>query len=143
MEIENRGIDQKLFDHIIDAFVNAPFYHLVGLRVKSLAPGKAEIVVNTAENHANPQGLVHGGLIMSAADSAMGNAIRSLGIKMVTVDCTTSFLAEAEFGKDIIAVGEVIKSGRNIFFAEARVWCEKKLIATAKATFFKIGIIEL
>lgn len=143
METENRGLDQNLFDYIIKAFGDSPFYQLMGLRVKSLAPGKAEIAASTLEQHANPQGMVHGGLLMSAADSAMGNAVRSLGVKTVTVDCTTSFLAAAEFGKDILAEGQVIKSGRNIFFTEARVWCEGKLLATARATFFKTGTIEV
>ncbi|MDD3894392.1 MAG: PaaI family thioesterase [Syntrophomonadaceae bacterium] len=143
METENKGISQELFMYIINAFTASPFYQLLGFKVKSLAPGKAEIVVNTSEQHTNPQGMVHGGLFMSAADSAMGNAVRTLGIKTVTVDCTTSFLAAAEFGKEIVAEGEVIKSGRNIFFTEARVWCDNKLLATSRATFFKTGVIEV
>ncbi len=141
MEAENRGIDQVVFDYIIDAYAKSSFYQLLGLRVRSLAPGKAEIMAETDIKHSNAQGMVHGGLFMTAADSAMGNAIRTLGIKAVTVDCSISFLAPAQFGKDIMAAGEIIKSGRQIFFTEAKVFSEGKLLATAKASFYKVGII--
>ena len=143
MEAENKGIDQKLFEHLNAAYNKSSFYQLLGLRIKSLAPGKAEIVTETAKKHANSQGMVHGGLLMTAADSAMGNAIRTLGIRAVTVDCSISYLAVAEFGKDILAVGEIIKSGKNIFFMEAKVWGDEKLLAVAKATFYKNGVIEV
>ncbi len=143
MEAENNGLKQELFTYLTDAYTESPFYQLLGLRIKSLAPGKAEIVAETGKKHSNAQGMVHGGLFMTAADSAMGNAIRTLGIKAVTVDCNISFLAAAEFGKDILATGEIIKSGKNIFFTEAKVWCDQKLLAVAKASFFKTGIIEV
>lgn len=143
MEPENDGINNELFAHIVESFADSPFYNLLGFRVKKLGPGTTEIIVTTAEKHTNPLGYVHGGLLMTVADSAMGNALRTLGIRVVTVDCSTSFLAAAEFGKDIVAKGEVIKSGRNILFAEANVWSDSKLLVTSKATFFKTGTIEL
>jgi len=69
----------------------------------------------------------------------MANAIRSLGIKGVTVDCSTSLTAGAMLGEDVIARGEVLKAGNSMLFAEARVWADDRLLANAKASFFKTG----
>lgn len=143
MVTENMGVDNALFNYVTDTFANSPFYNLIGISLKALGQGNAEILVTTARQHTNPVDLVHGGLIMTIADAAMGNSVRSLGFRPVTVDCATSFLASAEFGKDIVAKGQVVKNGKNILFVQANVWSDSKLIATAKATFFKIGIIEL
>lgn len=142
MEAQNKGIAPGIFNYIINAYAESSFYTLLGLRVRSLAPGKAEIISATDRKHSNAQGMVHGGLFMTAADSAMGNAIRTLGVKAVTVDFSISFLKPAEFGKDILAVGEIIKSGRQIFFTEARIFSDDQLLAVAKASFYKIGMIE-
>jgi len=143
MEVKNLGLEEKLFDYVLKSVIASPFYNLVGLSLKSLGPGSAEMAVTPGNQHTNPIDLIHGGVIMTAADAAMGNSVRTLGIKPVTVECSTSFLSSAELGRDIIAGAKVIKSGKNLFFTEAEVWSEDHLIATAKAVFFNIGKIEL
>ena len=42
---------------------------------------------------------------MSLADAAMGNAVRSLGIRSVNVDMSTSFVSSAMIGQEIIGRG--------------------------------------
>ena len=56
---------------------------------------------------------------MSLADAAMGNAVRSLGIMAVTVDCTTSMISGAS-RETIKARGTLEKVGKNLIFASAR-----------------------
>lgn len=143
MEIKNLGVEERLFDYVSRSVIDSPFYGLVRIRLKSLGPGTAEMAVTPGNQHTNPIDLIHGGVIMTVADAAMGNSVRSLGIKPVTIECSTSFLSPADLGRDIIARGKVLKSGKNLFFTEAEVWSEDHLIATAKAVFFNIGNIEL
>lgn len=142
MAIVNAGIDAKLFDYITQSIKETAYYQLLGLELQKIGPGYAEIVVKSAAQHSNPLGLIHGGLIMSLADAAMGNAVRSLGIKGVTADCSVALPGAAKFGELIVARGEVVKPGRNLIFVKASVFAGAKLVGDCKATFYKIGDVE-
>ncbi len=139
--MENLGIDDKLFAYIVHTITSTPFYQLLGLRVRKLGPGIAELEITASIEHTNPLGAVHGGLYMSLADAAMGNAVRSLGIKGVTTDCSTSFMAAASLGDSLVASGEVIKTGKNLVFARAQIRAGELILADAKATFYRTGMI--
>lgn len=141
--VENTGIDQELFEYIIHSIQETPFYQLLGLQVIMLGPGMAELEVTARKEHTNPLGVVHGGLYMSILDAAMGNAVRSLGVKAVTVDLSTGFVAAAALGDQLIASGEVIKSGKSMLFARAQVASGNRIIADARGTFYRIGTIDL
>jgi len=139
---ENMGIDQKLFDYIVHSIQETPFYQLLGLQVKKLGPGVAELEAVAGKQHTNPLGTVHGGLYMSMLDAAMGNAVRSLGIKAVTVDLSTGFVAAATIGEPLTASGEILRSGKNLLFARAQVGSGNQILADARGTFYRIGTIE-
>jgi len=138
----NQGLNDDLFAFIEHSVANTPYYLLVGIELDSLAPGRAALKATTQPQHGNPMGLVHGGLLSSIADAAMGNAIRSLGHKAVTVDMSIAFTASARLGDALIARGKVIKSGKNLFFTEANVFAGENIIAHAKGTFFRLGNLE-
>ncbi|MEN6324810.1 MAG: PaaI family thioesterase [Syntrophomonas sp.] len=142
MKAENCGIEESLFNYLIESISHTPFYQLLGVEIAKVGKGMAELAVCANQNHTNPLGAIHGGLIMSLADAAMGNAIRSLGIKGVTVDCSTAFISGALLGELVVGKGRVLKAGRNMIFAEAEVFAGEHLIASSKATFFKTGEID-
>jgi acyl-CoA thioesterase len=143
LSIRNEGIDQKLFDYLTGSVANTPFYQLLGINLTMLGEGKAELEVEVEKQHTNPMGLLHGGLIMSIADAAMGNAIRSLGVIGVTADCSVSFPGAAKLGEKLTAKGKVIKAGKNLIFAEATVFAQDRILGHCKSTFFNTGNIEL
>ena len=141
--MQNQGIDEELFRHIADSIGDTPYYKLLGIQVINIGPGLAELSVTVDLKHTNPLGVTHGGLMMSLADAAMGNAIRSLGIKAVTVDCSTGFIASAQQGETVIARGEVLRAGKNMLFAQAEVRAGNRLLSNSKASYFKTGEIDL
>jgi len=53
------------------------FAELLGMRPTSMGDGRARFELDVAPNHLNPNGTVHGGVIYSLADSAMGTALFS------------------------------------------------------------------
>lgn len=140
--MENMGIDKQLFEYIVHSINDTPFYQLLGLQVKKLGPGVAELEAMARMQHSNPLGVVHGGLYMSMLDAAMGNAVRSLGIKAVTVDLSTGFVSAAAIGELLTASGEVIRSGNNLVFARAQVNAGNRVLADARGTFYRIGVVE-
>lgn len=143
MDYKNGGIDNNLFNYIISAIQGSPFYKLLGIDIKELGPGFTELILEPSKEHTNPLGAIHGGLIMTIADAAMGNAVRTLKINAVTVDCSVSLISAAPFDQTIRARGKVLKAGKNLIFAKSSVYSGEKLIADSKATFFKTGDIQL
>jgi uncharacterized domain 1 len=135
----NDGLNQKLFEYLQSSIKESAYYNLLGIKLHKLAPGCAEINVVAGPQHTNPIGLIHGGLIASMADAAMGNAIRSLGVAGVTVDMSTAFTAGASVGDTVTAKGKVLKAGKTMIFAEAQVYAGDKLVGHSKATFCKIS----
>jgi len=137
------GIDNRLFDIIVSSNRKAPFYRLTGITTKTLGPGWAQMAVQTNDDHGNPLGLIHGGLISTLADAAMGNAIRSTGRKAVTINYDISFLSAAPAGKLLIGRGRVDRAGSRIVYTSVEVTCEDQVIATSQAAFYVVGEIEL
>lgn len=140
--IVNENIDQRLYEYIYNTISCTPFYKLLGIDLERIGKGYARISVLPRDEHLNPMGMVHGGLITTLADAAMGNAIRSMGIKGVTADITVSFLSSPQRDTKLEAEGKVLKAGRNLIFAEAEIYMENKLIAKSQGTFFKVGEIS-
>ncbi len=143
MESKNLGIEDKLFNYIIGTGEEMPFYNLLGVRISAVGPGYAELSVTTRREHANPLGTVHGGLLLTMADGSMGNAIRSLGMIGITVDFSTAMIAPAPFGEEIVAQGRVLKAGRNMIFAESKVYAGDKLLADTRGTFYRTTDINI
>lgn len=143
MAAQNAGIDARLFDYLYKALQDTAYYNLLGIELTRLGPGESQFEVETSAKHANPLGVIHGGLMTSLADAAMGNAIRSLGITAVTADISVAMIAAAPFGERLVGKGKVVKAGRNLIFAEAGVWAGERLISQSKGTFLRIGDISL
>ena len=77
----NGGIDQRLFDYLsCIPWGKRPLPSSGFGNWYVCLPAVWNLEVLTEEKHCNPLGLLHGGLIMSIADAAMGNAIRSWGL---------------------------------------------------------------
>lgn len=143
MEPKNKGIDEKLFNYLLRSIENTPYYNLLGIHLESLSKGEAIMYAITEGKHTNPMGFIHGGLVMSLLDAVMGNAVRSMGIKSVTVDISISFPRGAELDKTLYAEGKIVHTGKQVFFAEARAYSGEKIVGYGKGTFYKIGEIEV
>jgi uncharacterized protein (TIGR00369 family) len=92
------------------------------------------------ERFANPAGLVQGGFLAAALDSAMGaSAVSAQAGRRVFVANTemkVSFVRPARVGRTLRVVATVLKSGKVICFVEARVYDDtQELVATASSTY--------
>ncbi len=113
------------------------FYRWAGIELTDAAPGRAEISFEAGPQHVNLQGLVHGGILATLADTAMGLAVRTQlepGRRHVTVNLAVEFLAVGRAGR-IVARGRTVKIGRQLGFAEAEVVdATERLLARARST---------
>ena len=111
----------------------------LGLELIDSGEGYATVEMTATEDMANHSGFVHGGMISTLADSAMGRSLRTLepGVaRAMSFDLKLNFINAAKVGETLRATGRVIHAGRRTMVAECRVeGREGRLIATASATF--------
>ena len=95
-----------------------PFAENCGVQEIGLVDGKTQVrLVNTAAQ-TNNVGVMHGGLLCTLLDVAMGSAARCLiGHPVMTLDIHVSFLSPAM--APIRAEGRVVRAGRSVLFCEA------------------------
>jgi uncharacterized protein (TIGR00369 family) len=87
---------------------------------------KTELVIENF--HLNPDGIVHGGVYATIADTAIGNAVHSTlnkGEIAHTIELNVHFLKACKEGK-IIAEGKVERRGRKIIYAKGIMYSESK-----------------
>jgi uncharacterized protein (TIGR00369 family) len=115
-----------------------PFVIAVGLVLVSIERGVAvfELEVDLAR-HANPMGTLHGGVLCTLADSAMGMAYASTlaeGESFTTLELKTNFLRPVWRGR-LVGTGRVVQGGRTIGLTECDVVDEQgRLVARASGT---------
>ena len=88
--------------------------------------------------HTNSRGFVHGGLIASLADNAMGlSCARRLGdvASLVTVNLTVDFLGSALDGQWLEFDTVFVRPGSTLCFAQAFVTADGLPCARANAVF--------
>ncbi len=111
----------------------------LGLRLVETGEGTAVVDMTATEDMANHSGFLHGGMISTLADSAMGRSLRTLSpgvARAMSFDLKLSFINAAKIGEDLRATGRVIHAGRRTVVTECRVeGKDGRLVATASATF--------
>jgi uncharacterized protein (TIGR00369 family) len=103
-----------------------------------------EVGIMTSDKHRNRSGIVHGGLICTLADRAIGMMIRlrTGGRPQVTVDLSVTFLDRATTGDLLVAQPRVAGFAENLAFGATDLLVSKKLVASA-AGVFRLGSAQL
>jgi uncharacterized protein (TIGR00369 family) len=116
-----------------------PIGALMNFEITELSEGRAVFVVEPAEYHYNPIGVVHGGLAATLLDSAMGCAVHSrlpAGASYTTLEIKVNYIRPmmAETGR-VRCEANVIHIGGRTATAEGRIVDEGgKLYAHATTT---------
>jgi uncharacterized protein (TIGR00369 family) len=102
-----------------------PSMALLGMRITEVEEGRVVFAADPAEYHYNPMGSVHGGILATWLDSAMGSAVQSLapaGVGYTTIEFKVNFVRSvtAETGT-VYAEGQVIHRGNRTAIAEGRL----------------------
>jgi uncharacterized protein (TIGR00369 family) len=103
-----------------------PITELASSRLISVGDGEAVFRCRPDESWLNPLGLVHGGLLCTLLDSAMGVAVQStqpVSRGYATIELKVSYLKPVAYdGSELEARGKVLRVGRRIAFAEAHAF---------------------
>lgn len=117
------GQENALLAELRERLKDSDFYRWAGIELVEAVPGRVAVGFDAGPEHVNLQGLVHGGMLATLADSAMGLAVRTVlepGRRHVTVQLGVEFMAPGRSGR-IVAEGRSLKIGRQLGFAEADV----------------------
>jgi uncharacterized protein (TIGR00369 family) len=116
-----------------------PFAALLGIWITEVSEGRVVFATEPSEYHYNPLGTVHGGVIATLLDSALGCAVQSMlpaGTSYTTLELKVNYLRPiTEKTGTVYAEGKIIHVGGRIATAEARLTDAKgKLYAHATTT---------
>lgn len=119
-----------------------PLRRFLGMEIEDVEPGRAVARVEVSADLLNPNGVVHGGVMFTMVDTAMGKATLSVledGQRCASVEVQMRFLRPVT-GGHLEAVARLIQPGRKIVHLEARVHDgEGTLVASGTGTFVVIA----
>ncbi|MEU6134607.1 PaaI family thioesterase [Nocardioides sp. NPDC047086] len=118
------GID--FFEHLGDGeLAPPPINSTLGMTLVEVGDGRAVFELTPEEWHYNPIGTVHGGILATLADSALGCAVHTklkAGTGYTSLDLTIKFTRAATLESGTLTCeGRVVTIGRRTATAEAEI----------------------
>jgi uncharacterized protein (TIGR00369 family) len=102
-----------------------PAVALLGLDLDEVEPGRTVFSMLADEVHENPMGTMHGGIVATLVDTAMGCALSSrlpANAGFTTLELKTNYVrAITQATGRVYAEGTVLHSGGRVAMTEARV----------------------
>ena len=108
---------------IQDSVREAPYPHLIGLKIAALEFDSCRIELELGERHMQPFGIVHGGVLATLIDTATfwaGFMRLPEDAGLVNVDLKLNYLKSVTNGR-LRAEGRCLRAGRQISYTEASV----------------------
>ena len=139
-----RSIDQsEKGDDAPAEYGGFPLKAYLGMELTGDEPGVGHATIDIGPQHANPNGVVHGAVLFTLVDTAMGKATMSVldepGVYCASIEVSLRFIRPAVSGR-LHATASVVKRGRSLAHLEARVTGDDgRVIATAAGTFAILG----
>ena len=103
-------------------------------------PGRRRLAFLAERRHLNANGVVHGGMILSFADHAVGTTARSVNTtnRQATVQLDTHFLSGVEEGEFVEAHCRMTRETKTLLFMAGEIMVGDRPVATASG-IWKIG----
>ncbi len=114
------------------------FADLLGLTVQDDPdPGTGRVLLEAGDQHLNGAGGVHGGVLATMVDGAMGQAVRSVTRDrkgLATSQLTVTYLNPGKPGQ-LVATAQVRKRGSSLVVCDADIEQDGEAVVHAVATF--------
>lgn len=116
--------------------IDNPYWDLIGLNEIELKDGTSIIELPIKHEITQRRGTVHGGVLASMIDAAVGASIRSLSLdSQATVELKINYIRPA-MGEKLIGKGTVINKGKTLAVGEAKIFNDDgKIVASGTATY--------
>ena len=139
MEKSDRQLTERQ-RHIMEFYHQNPFVEYLHMDVVPTPDGGVQLELAVEAEHTNLYGIIHGGVLMTMADTAMGAAALAKNKKVVTMNLSMDFMHSVPLTTRLIAAGTVLHDGRRTMTLESEIRnAEGKLFAKAHGTFYVIS----
>jgi uncharacterized protein (TIGR00369 family) len=113
--------------------------HLRGIRRRQLGD-RVETCLRVEPHHLNPNGTVHGGVLLTLMDITLGMTVEAYlnspsGRHPITVQLNSSMIAAASEGQLVLGQAQVDGSSRTMTWASGRIVCDGRVLMTGTAVF--------
>jgi uncharacterized protein (TIGR00369 family) len=138
----------KMMEALKDGSLESPVERLIGMRLVEFDRGSATYELAVREDHANPMGMVQGGIAAIMADAAMAMATTTMLTNdemrvsaVTTADLFSRFLKpiSAKKVKVLRAEAHVVKTGRLIMWAECDLQADGACAGKFNATGIRVS----
>ena len=113
------------------------FTQHVGIELVEKAPGRSRWTLDLQPVHMNTHGVVHGGVLFTLADTAMGAALFGAlqpGEICATINVKINYFKPV-FGGQVVCLSEVVNQGKNVAHLDASLYVDGVLVARANGDF--------
>ena len=116
----------------------SPFWDYIGMEEQLIEKGYAELRINITPNLHQRRGSVHGGVLATLIDGAVGSAVRSTLSEdqaSATVELKINYFRPAK-GDYLIAKAKLIQRGKTIAVGQAEIIdSDERVVAMGTATY--------
>lgn len=121
-------------------FMTVPFIRFLDAVVVETARGRSLLTVPMRAEFANSYGMTHGGVVAALVDMAAGIALRTLKVRVVTVETAVNYFLPVTTDDRLTAEARLVHEGRKLLHAEVDVVNgENTLVAKGRAVFYITG----
>ena len=141
---EGFSLDQTQIEREIKSLVNVPhqFSFENGVTITKVEHDLCEGELAVGPDSINPGGYVHGGALVTLADTVAGVAAHSSGLRCVTLNNTMNYFKPGREGK-IYCKAQVEKAGRTVQVCQATLTNDQgEMVASGTFTFYALGPAE-
>ncbi|MGY1836140.1 PaaI family thioesterase [Blastococcus sp. SYSU DS0510] len=124
-----------------DDVATGGFAERLGVRPEQAGDGAARVGFEVTDEHLNPAGTLHGGVLATLVDTAMGLAVRTTtddGEVPATSQLTVAYLRPGTTGP-LQVTARLRTRGQHLTVCEADVEQDGKALVHAVATFALLG----
>lgn len=104
-----------------------------------IVDGSYQLAIRFGAAHANTRGGLHGGVIATLCDNAMGLTVALAGPGespgFVTTSLAVDYISAARQGQWVVVAPRLIKRGKTSGVVDALVYADDVVVARANATF--------
>jgi acyl-CoA thioesterase len=107
------------------------------MRIEEQRDGLSRCTLSVEDYHFNSTGVVHGGVLFTLADTAMGAALYPTlgpGETCATIEIKINYFKPVTAGF-VVCTGEIVNKGKTVANLEARVYVGEILVAKANGSF--------
>ncbi len=118
----------------------APFEVFLGMRIESTGEGKATLSMPFTASHCQGVGLMHGGAVVSLADTALAIAIKTVlpeGTHFATIEMSLKFHAQVRWGV-VTAHATITDQTERDISGEVAIFTEEGIKAATFQALFRI-----